>query len=413
MVELDLLRGVALLGILPMNIMAFAMPNAAYFNPTLYGDLTGANLWIWALTHLLAAEKFMTIFSMLFGAGILLMADRATASGRRAGALHIRRMFWLIVFGLMHAYLLWFGDVLVWYGLCGLLVFLLRGLRPVLLAGLGILSLAIASGFMLLGGLTLDLWPPEAYSAMLAELNPPPDAVAAEIAAYQGGWSMQMQYRVPAALEMHSSTFLSWALWRASGAMLLGMALFKAGILTGRATPRTYRILVLSGLLAGLPIVALGIRYNFAIDWDPMMSFLVGSQYNYWGSIVVALGWIGLVIPLCRLRAGSHNDTSPQARAACTVVRPVLIPVVAVGRMAFTNYILQTVLCTWIFYGHGLSLFGEVERTGQIAIVIAVWILQLIVSPLWLRRFRFGPLEWLWRALAYGRLPAWTHVNRA
>ena len=116
MVELDLLRGVALLGILPMNIMAFAMPAAAYFNPTLYGDLTGANLWIWALTHLLAAEKLMTIFSMLFGAGILLMADRATASGRRAGALHIRRMFWLIVFGLMHAYLLWFGDVLVWYG---------------------------------------------------------------------------------------------------------------------------------------------------------------------------------------------------------------------------------------------------------------------------------------------------------
>ncbi len=403
LVELDVVRGVALLGILPMNIMAFAMPSAAYFNPTVYGDFSGANLWVWTLTQLFAAEKFMTIFSMLFGAGILLMAERAAAAGRKPAGLHYRRMFWLIVFGLLHAHLLWYGDVLVWYGLCGMVVFRLRGLKPGALIGLGIASIGVASAFMLLGGLTVDYWPPEVYAETMAELNPPPEVVAEEVAAYQGGWMAQMQHRVPTALAMETSTFLGWGLWRASGVMLLGMALFKLGILTGARSRRFYRGLVLLALFVGLPLVAWGILYNVAIGWDPLRTFFLGGQLNYWASIPVALGWIGVVIPACRIRQRDANAQS--GRPAASDLPPLRRALASVGRMAFTNYILQTVLCTWIFYGHGLGLFGQVDRTGQIAIVAAVWALQLAVSPLWLKRFRFGPLEWLWRALAYGRMP--------
>ena len=114
----------------------------------------------------------------------------------------------------------------------------------------------------------------------------------------------------------------------------------------------------------------------------------MGSQYNYWGSVLVSLGWVGVVMLACK-----------SGRLA-----PATAPLAAVGRMAFSNYILQTVICTTIFYGHGFGLFGRVSRVGQIAIVIAVWTVQLIVSPIWLRHFRFGPLEWLWRSLTYRRV---------
>jgi uncharacterized protein len=141
-VSIDVLRGFALLGILPMNIQYFSMISAAYENPTAYGDLKGANYWVWLLCHVLADQKFMTIFSMLFGAGILLMTSRIEATGKPSAALHYRRMGWLILFGLAHAYLLWSGDILVAYGMCGLLVYLFRKLRPRTLLVLALLTIA-------------------------------------------------------------------------------------------------------------------------------------------------------------------------------------------------------------------------------------------------------------------------------
>lgn len=129
-VAIDILRGFALLGILIMNIQLFAMPAAAYSNPSVYGDLTRANRWVWTLSHIFADQKFMTIFSLLFGAGIILMSDKLDARGLRAWVLHYRRTFWLLLIGLAHAYLLWSGDVLVAYALCGFWVYWLRRLRP-------------------------------------------------------------------------------------------------------------------------------------------------------------------------------------------------------------------------------------------------------------------------------------------
>ncbi len=382
---LDVLRGFAVLGILAMNVGSFSMPAATYFDPTAYGDLTGANRAAWTVTHLLADLKFMAIFSMLFGAGIVLMTERAESRGRSATGLHYRRMGWLIVFGLLHAHLLWYNDILYWYGVIGLLAYLFRKLPPRRLIFWGVASIAVTSLLMLAGGLTTDRWPPEMLEYIVRDLKPPPEALAAEVEAYRGGWLEQMEYRVPKALEMELNTLFVWALWRVGGLMLLGMALFKLGVFSAERSAVFYRRLVAVAILIGIPLIAYGIHLNFAADWEAPYFFFIGLQLNYWGSLPVSLGWVGLVMLACR-KPGFGWFTGPLA---------------AVGRMAFTNYILQTVICTTIFYGHGLGQFGQVERTGQAAIVVGVWAFQLIASPIWLRHFRYGPLEWLWRSLVY------------
>ncbi len=383
--SLDVLRGFAVLGILAMNIGAFSMTSAAYFNPTAYGDLSGLNGWVWRLTYVLADLKFMAIFSMLFGAGIVLMTERVESRGQPARGLHYRRMAWLIVFGLLHAHLLWYGDILYWYGMCGLVIYLFRKLRPGWLITWGLVSLGITSLIMLGAGASMPQWPPEAVERTMAQLAPPAEVTAREVATYQGGWLEQMDHRVPKSLEMQTSTFLAWAAWRVSGLMLLGMGLFKLGLFSARRSRGTYWGLLAAAALLGIPTIVYGMQRIFATGWDPTYFFFFGFQYNYWASILVSLGWVGVVMLVC-LAPGLERLTRPFA---------------AVGQMAFSNYILQTLICTTIFYGHGFGLFGQVDRVTQAGIVVAIWAFQLAVSPLWLRHFRFGPLEWLWRSLVY------------
>ncbi len=174
--------------------------------------------------------KFMAIFAMLFGAGIVLLTERAEVRGGSPANLHFRRMAWLMVFGLLHAYLLWYDDVLFWYGLCGSIVYWFRKQKPWRLIAWGVGAIAVSSLFMLVGGLTTQLWPSGMMEYIVDDLKPPMAAIANEIEAYRGGWLDQMLYRIPQALEMHTSTFGSWAVWRFSGLMLLGMGLFRLGV---------------------------------------------------------------------------------------------------------------------------------------------------------------------------------------
>ena len=386
---LDVLRGFAVLGILVLNVQAFAMPWAAYFNPTAYGDLEGANLHVWVVGRMLADQKFMTIFSMLFGASLVLMADRAETHGD-ARRVHYRRMGWLLVIGLLHAHLLWSGDILFLYAVCGMLVYPLRRQPPRRLLVLGVAMLATASAWSVGTGLSLPYWPPEALSSFANEVwQPTPEMIGTELAAYRGGWLDQQPVRSASALEFETYVLITWGLWRAGGLMLIGMALFRSGVFSAERSPHFYAALVAVGVVLGLPLVAWGIAIDFAHGW-PLWSLFVGGQLNYWPSIAVSLGYVGAVMLACRTRA-LHTLTRPFA---------------AVGRTALTNYLLQTVLCTTLFYGHGLGWFGSVDRVGQVGVAAAVWTVQLVVSPLWLRRFRFGPAEWAWRSLTYGtRLP--------
>jgi uncharacterized protein len=380
LVSMDVLRGFVLLGILVMNIQSFSMPEAAYINPTAYGDLTGANLWVWKISHLFFDQKFMTIFAMLFGAGVLLMIERAGADGPR---LHRRRMGWLILFGLLHAHLFWYGDILYWYGMCGLIVFRFRAAAPRSLLAIG--AFLILAGWAIQTGLGLVI-PAEAYT----ELNnndwkPTADVINAELAAYRGGLLDQAAHRNPSSLEFETFYFILFA-WKVLGLQLIGMGLLKLDVFTARRSPGFYLKLAAAGLAIGLPLVAFGMRQNFAHAWAVSYSMFAGMQWNYWGSTFVSLGYVGLFMWIVRTGALSALT----ARLA------------AVGRMAFSNYIFHTIVCTTIFYGHGFGLFGSVERTGQVAIVLAIWTVQLIVSPIWLKHFQFGPLEWVWRSLTYG-----------
>ena len=385
---IDVLRGVALLGILLMNVQSFAMPQAAYFNPTVYGDLEGANLYAWVAGRMLADQKFMTIFSMLFGAGIVLMAGRAEARGdaRRA---HYRRMGWLLVIGLLHAHLLWPGDILFLYAVCGMLVYPLRRQPPGRLLALGAGLLAVGSAYSVVSGVSFPHWPEDERAAFTADVwQPSAAAIGAELAAWRNGWLDQQPARSAAAFEFETSILVAWGVWRAGGLMLIGMALFRYGVFGAQRSSRFYAALIAVAVAVGLPLQAYGIALDFARGW-PVWSFFVGAQLIYWPSIAVSLGYVGVVMLVCR-------------RAA---LRCLTRPLAAVGRTALTNYLLQTILCTTIFYGHGLGWFGSVDRAGQIGVVAAVWAVQLAASPLWLRRFRFGPAEWAWRWLTYGVRP--------
>ena len=392
--SLDVLRGFALLGILVMNIQLFSMPSAAYQNPAAFGDLTGINLGVWTFSHVFFSQKFLTLFSMLFGAGVCLFADRIEARGGRPAKWHYRRMGWLLAFGLAHAYLLWAGDILVTYAICGCLVYLLRRRGPRTLVVAGVASLLVTSLLLVLAGsaLTVPEVPEEAISEIRRGWTPDASELDAEIAAYRGGWSEQQPVRAAEAFGIHVGLLPFFAVWFCAGLMLIGMALYRWGILSAARDDRFYARLAAAGLLAGLPLVAFGVWWNFAGDWAWQRSMFFGSLFNTWGCIPVALGYLGLV--MLAVRRGFLPGL--QARLA------------AVGRMAFTNYLLQTVLCTTIFYGHGLGLFASAERYQQLLIVFAVWALQLWLSPIWMRRYSYGPLEWLWRTLTYGRLPRTT-----
>jgi len=384
--SIDVLRGFAVLGILIMNIQDFSMVSAAYFNPTAYGDLNGANWYVWVFSHLFADQKFMTLFSLLFGAGVVLFSSRAESKGVRSAGVHYRRTLWLLVFGMLHGYLLWSGDILYAYAMCSFVVFLFRRRPPKTLLILGLLTLVVGSSLYLLSGLSMSFWPEEQVTAMSEQMwAPGADAVAEEVATYSGSYVEQMEGRIPMTLILQTQVFLFFFMWRAGGIMLIGMALFKWGVLSAQRSKRFYTLMVFIGFAVGIPLIMYGINQHVSHDWSFEYSYFLGSQYNYWGSLFVAGAYIGCIM----LAVRSIKNFN------------LLAPLSATGRMAFTNYIMQTIICTLIFYGHGLGKFGSVERTGQILIVLCILVFQVVSSHYWLKHFRFGPLEWLWRSLTY------------
>jgi uncharacterized protein len=390
--SIDVLRGFALLGILLMNMQLFAMPFAAYSNPTVYGDLTGASFWAWSIPHVFADLKFISIFSMLFGAGVLLMGQRAENRGMSAARLHYRRMGWMILFGVLHAYLLWNGDILFSYGVVGLVIYLFRRMKPRTLVALGVVLGMIPMLILAVIGLSMAYWPPGAIDGFSEDnWRPNQKSIDEELAAHRGSYLDLTAYRSLDTLVYQLIAFPMLLAWRIASLMLIGMALFKLGALHAQWSRGRYLLLIASGIFVGIPVIALGIYQNFHWNWD-LRALFFGVQYNYWGSYLVALGWVGLIMIWCQ----SKVLPSLKARFA------------ALGRTAFSNYILQTIVCTTIFYGYGLGYFGSVDRLRQVLLTLAIFAAQVMLAPLWLRYFSLGPLEWLWRRLTYGKpQPIW------
>lgn len=383
--SLDILRGFAILGILIMNIQSFSMPGAAYLNPMAYGDMEGLNKWVWMLSHVFADQKFMSIFSILYGAGIVLVTQNAEKKYGKSAGLHYRRTFWLLVLGLIHAHLIWYGDILVTYALCALFVYLFRKMKPTGLMIIGIIMISVHSLIYLFFGFSIEFWPEESLIETRESWAPPVEQLTAEIEAVLGTLSEQIAHNSAQALFLETFVFLTTFIWRAGGLMLVGMAFYKTGILSAQKSKGFYIRGWLISWAIGLPIVIYGMLQNFSADFSMEFSMFTGAQFNYWGSLFIAFGYICIIMLLSK----SSLFKGFKARLA------------AVGQMALSNYISQSVIAVLIFHGIGLGLFGEVERTGQILITFGIWLLQFIWSKPWLSSFQFGPLEWVWRSLTY------------
>jgi uncharacterized protein len=378
--SLDALRGVALLGILLVNIFSFAQPH--YSSPNAYGDLRGANFAVWLFSHTFAYLKFLSIFSMLFGAGVYLFTSRIEGAGRQSGWLHYRRMLVLIMFGLLHAYFLWFGDILVHYGICGLLLYPFRQCPPRRLILIGTVILLVP---ILAGVFYISTMGPNDFREFEKDLHPTPNAVASDLATFRGGWLGQLSTRANEAFEFETTVFGWEYFWRELGLMLIGMALFKLGVFSAALTRAVYLRMIIAAILFGIPLTWYGVYANYKVGWQSMSIYFRGEFVDYVASLFVAFGWVGAIMLACRMPA----------------LRLLTYPLKAVGRAAFSNYILQTLICSTLFYGHGFGLYGHISRVGQFGIVLVIWALQLIVSTLWFRFFRMGPLESLWRSLTY------------
>jgi uncharacterized protein len=390
--SLDVLRGLGVLGMLAAHVQLFAFPSLARWNPTAYGEFTGLNWWAWLVTSLLADGKFITIFAMLLGVSIVMLARESDHRGLSAWRLHMRRMAVLLVLGLVHAYFLWYGDMLVPLALSGATVVFARRLSPGRLLALGALAFTFASVLSFALTWSTAQSDPSALAAWRAQWTPRPEIINLEIARYRGSWADQMGHRIPAAVETETVDFVTRLLWQMMGLMLLGVALFKMGVLSAARSRTFYLRMGIFGFGAGALLISLGLRRSFATRWDLLDFALVSQQLHYWGNLFVALGWVALVMRLCQRgwRLGW---------------------LAAVGRMALSNYLLQTVICTTIFYGHGLGLFGRIDRAGQLAIVGAIWAFEVGASSLWLRYFAVGPVEWLTRWLVFKRRPSFVRSS--
>jgi len=383
---IDVLRGVTVLGILIMNVQLFAMIPAGFGNPYGCSWTDAPNVNTWVIIQILYGYKDLLIFGMLFGVGIALMDERSAALGRDATRLHFRRMAVLLMFGLAHAYLIWPGDILFHYAICGCVVYFLRRLGIVLQLVLGALAYAVPMALLFVAGAILDEMDPKYLVEIYSSFSPTVEQIAAHNETYRAGWLEQMSARVPEAFAAQVALLPLGIFWLSGGCMLMGMALYRSGMFTLRYATRTYAVLIAVGLVVGLPLVLYGLHRNFAEDWRPEYSIARGRIYFFAAAPFTALGYISLIMLICR--AGLFRWLTGRLAAA--------------GQMALTNYIMQSLICFVLFYGHGFGLVGKVDRIGQMGIVAAVWVLQLVVSPIWLRHFRFGPMEWLWRSLSYG-----------
>lgn len=411
LVAVDTIRGVAVLGILLMNILEFGLPLGAELDPAIAGGDSGPDIAAWLANHLLFEGKMRAIFSMLFGAGAILLTGRAERSGRGAeiADIYYRRTLWLIAFGLVHAYFIWEGDILFTYGLFGLALYPLRKLKARTLAAAGLILLALLTPICLVEARDLERLRARAFVAeadvragraltnerrediraweeKLRGLNRSPAGIAEEYADHRGGYVRMLMRRMRSVPDTQSGALYRFGFFDACGMMLLGMALMKWGILSAERSRRFYVAMACAGYAIGLVINGVTGYAYWEHGYDPVYLLIYYAAYQF-GRLGPALGHVAVVALI--VKAGALPGLTRR--------------LAAVGQMALSNYVGTSVACTMIFNGYGLGLYGDLRRWQLYLVVLAVWAAQLIVSPIWLRWFRFGPLEWLWRSLTYVR----------
>lgn len=396
LLALDAIRGVAVLGILLMNIVSFAMPSEAYTNPLAYGTDGPLDIAAWAVNFIFVDGKFRGLFTALFGASLLLVAMRAEAAGEDPALVHYSRMSWLLLFGAIHAWAIWYGDILMLYAVIGMIAFLMRGLptHRLVIAGLCLIAAqALYFAFDLLEILRLrdlaalpgaSIETAERWHSLDAAFAPPaPDDLAADLAHYRGDYAEILANRLGPDFWRPIRNNFTWS-FDTLGLMLLGMAGLKSGFLTGEWEARRYARVAAIGYAVSIVPLALIALWLLAAGFAviPVMAgdFALKTLVN----APMTLAHAALL--LCWIKAATNSA--------------LLARVSAAGRMAFTNYIATSLICTSIFYGYGLGLYGALDRAELTLVVALVWTLILLWSKPWLDRFAYGPIEWLWRSAA-------------
>ncbi|WP_020146848.1 MULTISPECIES: DUF418 domain-containing protein [unclassified Thioalkalivibrio] len=389
-IVLDVLRGVAILGILVMNIQSFGRISSEYLNPMALGPLPLADWIAWVVVHVLADEKFISMLTLLFGAGIVLMASGSRHPADTFEQRFRRRMGWLFLIGLAHGLILWPGDILAAYAVCGLVAMHFRDHPPMTLLAFGVALLGGLTALWLVLSAILIFLVPEHWLQTLNERywQPGADVVSDELNRMSLHWLAATGERATGALTAQLWMFFSERLWQMLAMMFIGMALLRLGFLHGTWSLAGYRRVVLIGLGAGIPLVLAGLWFNTAVEWDLRYSMFLGRIANLWGSVAIALAWVALVILL------AHPDGRRR------ILPGVIRALEAVGRLALTNYIGQSILAAMIFYGIGLGLFSQFGHLELLGIVLAIWVFQITFSLLWQRYIGPGPIETLWRRLA-------------
>ncbi len=373
-VGLDLIRGVIILAILIININYISTPSVVRYNPFAFGDFSWLDQWVWAFEYSFVKQRFMPILALLFGAGIYLFSQKFERQQLSATLPFLKRSLALAIIGLCHAYLIWDGDILFAYAICGVFAYFMRNLPNQWLIGLGIIFIIapIVPGIIDI----ISTW--GETRATVASWNPDAEKVATLISAYDGSWLSLTSDRIDTAIGRQTFDLAYFTLWRATGLMLMGIALMRSGFLKGEGN---YTIGLIISLLVGLPTSVIGTYFYIQSGYD----------FAYFDSILTLCFWIGTLCMayayLCLLILwGRSNLFSSLQRVLSRV-----------GRMAMTIYISQNLICAFIFYGWGLGFYAEVSRSIVMLITMGIMLFQVVFAQLWLKRFSYGPLEFVWR----------------
>lgn len=397
---LDATRGVAVIGILLMNIISFSMPAPAYFNPMSWGGTSPADIGAYLVSGILVDSKMRGLFSLLFGASMVLVIDRASAKGDNGGKIHFLRMATLFLIGLAHMYFIWQGDILTLYALCGVVAFLFIDKAPRTLVGIAMGMFGVGL-FMWLGvdiplvkaSMVAEHGPlspamQEDWDAMLPMIGASAQAIAEEVAAMRGSYGHVFAYRADW-LAAPLAQFLLFGP-ETIALMLIGAAMQRSGFFSGgwdRA--RLKRLAIRLGLPA-LLILTLMHGWLWQAGFPYVATFVIAVAVSAIFDYMLAIAYAAIIVLLVR----RHAHSALVQRLAAT------------GRAAFSNYLGTSIVMTTIFYGYGLGLFGTIDRAPIYLFVVAAAAVMLLWSKPWLDRFHYGPMEWLWRSMARGEMQA-------
>lgn len=413
---LDSLRGIAVLGILLMNVPIFGTSYTFHYNINLLREFSGPDYWSWFVVNLLFEGTMRGIFSMLFGAGALLLLDRLERNpelGINPADIFYRRQIWLFLFGMVNAFVfLWAGDILYTYGLVGLFLFPFRKINPKWMLGLGILFLGFATiqsssqqwksqkkrteGEAVLSAqrhgkpLTdkqktiLETWNEYKMEHSVGHLRQEGNNEIAKIK--NGSYADIQAYLSPINQEIQSEEMYHELFFDALSFFFIGMALFRFGFITGQKTMSTYVYTMLICYGIAVPLSYLRLHFNIitGFDYSRLDNNFSISVYHL-RRVLMAIGHISFIMVV--YKSGMANG--------------LLRWLARVGQMAFTNYLTQSIICAVVFHGYGLAFYGKWSRFELYEYTFCLWVVQIVWSQIWLHYFRFGPFEWLWRSLTY------------